>query len=134
MGLARTQVTASQADIDAVTAVAREYIESYVAGDAERHARVYHPECAKRRFITDPDSGVTEMIALSPRIMADYAAASGATGDDCPTEVVVDDISEDMASVRIYSCRWVDFAHIVKARGQWGLFHITWHGRGAAAA
>lgn len=34
-----------------------------------------------------------------------------------------------MASVRIYSCRWVDFLHIVKARGDWGLFHVTWHDR-----
>lgn len=130
MGLAPKQLTASQADIDAVTAVAREYIDSYAAGDAERHARVYHPECAKRRFVTDPDSGVTELITLSPRTMADYAAASGAMEEGCPAEVVVDDISEDLASVRIYSCRWVDFAHIVKARGEWGLFHVTWHGRG----
>lgn len=132
MGQAPDQLTASRADIDAVTALAREYIESYVAGDAERHARVYHPECAKRRFVTDPESGVTELITLSPRTMADYAAASGAMAEECPTEVVIDDISEDLASVRIYSCRWVDFAHIVKARGQWGLFHVTWHGRGAA--
>ena len=31
---------ASRADLDAVTAVAREYIDSYVAGDAERHDNV----------------------------------------------------------------------------------------------
>lgn len=132
MGLAPKQLTASQADINAVTAVAHEYIASYVAGDAERHAKVYHPECTKRRFVTDPDSGVTELVVLSPRTMADYAAASGAMDHDCPTEVIVDDISEDLASVRIYSCRWIDFAHIVNARGHWGLFHVTWRRRGTA--
>lgn len=25
--------------------------------------------------------------------------------------------------------QWVDFLHIVKARGAWGLFHVTWHDR-----
>ena len=130
--MAPSSQTASQADIDAVTAVAREYIDSYVAGDSARHLRVYHPECTKRRFVADPESGVTELLTLSPQVMADYAAASDPMHDDCPTEVVVDDLSEDMASVRIYSCRWVDFAHVVRARGEWRLFHVIWHGRDAA--
>jgi hypothetical protein len=132
MALAPTRLTASQADIDAVTAVAREYIDSYAAGDAKRHARVYHPECTKRRYVADPDSGVTELLVLSPQVMADYAAASGPMDEGCEAEVVIDDISDDLASVRIYSCRWIDFAHIVRARGDWRLFHVTWHGRGEA--
>ena len=115
-----------------MTQVAREYIESYARGDAERHARVYHPECMKRRYVTDDASGVTELVVLSPQVMADYAKASGPMDGDCETEVVIDDISEEMASVRIYSCRWVDFAHIVRSRGRWRLFHVTWHGRASS--
>lgn len=57
-------------------------------------------------------------------MMVDYAALSQIS--DCETEVIIDAISEDIASVRIYSCRWVDFLHIVKARGEWKLF--TSHG------
>lgn len=129
MALAPTTLTASQADIDEVTRVAREYIDSYARGDADRHGRVYHPECLKRRYVTDEDSGVTELLVLSPRIMADYALKSGPMDGTCETEVIIDDISEDLASVRIYSCRWVDFAHIVRARGEWRLFHVTWHSR-----
>jgi hypothetical protein len=60
-------------------------------------------------------------------MMADYAALSQMS--DCDTEVIIDAISEDIASVRVYSCRWVDFLHVVKARGEWKLFHVTWHGR-----
>jgi hypothetical protein len=44
MALAPKTLDAPQADIEAVTQVAREYIESYARGDAEGHARVYHPE------------------------------------------------------------------------------------------
>ena len=129
MALAPKTLDAPQADIEAVTQVAREYIESYAHGDAERHARVYHPECLKRRYVTDDPSGVTELVVLSPQVMADYAKVSGPMDGDCETEIVIDDISEEMASVRIYSCGWVDFAHIVRSRGKWRLFHITWHGR-----
>ena len=129
MALAPKTLDAPQADIQAVTQVAREYIESYVRGDAESHARVYHPECLKRRYVTDEASGVTELVVLSPQVMADYAKASGPTDGECDTEIIIDDISEEMASVRIYSCEWVDFAHIVRSRGLWRLFHVTWHGR-----
>ena len=59
--------------------------------------------------------------------MADYAATGETVIDDCPAEVFIDDVYEDIAAVRVYSCRWVDFLHIVKARGEWRLFHVTWH-------
>jgi hypothetical protein len=125
MKLAPTELDASQEDIDGVTRAALDYIEGYVEGDAERHARAYHPECVKRRFATDEETGVDELVVLSPRIMADYAARTHIA--DCEAEVVIDAISEDIASVRVYSCRWVDFLHVVKARGEWRLFHVTWH-------
>lgn len=127
MALAPTELVASQEDIDAVMATAVDYIDGYVEGDAERHARAYHPECVKRRYVTDEESGVDELVVMSPRMMADYAALSQMS--DCESEVIIDAISEGIASVRIYSCRWVDFLHIVKARGEWKLFHVTWHGR-----
>jgi hypothetical protein len=71
---------------------------------------------------------VTELQVLSPQIMADFAASSEPISD-CEAEIIIDAVSEGMASVRIYSCRWVDFLHVVKARGEWRLFHVTWHGR-----
>lgn len=127
MSLAPTELAASQEDIDAVTRAALDYIEGFLEGDAERHERAYHPECIKRRFVDDEDSGVTELQVLSPRVMVDYAATGKSAMDDCEVEVIIDAISGNIASVRIYSCLWVDFLHIVKARGEWRLFHVTWH-------
>lgn len=127
MALAPTELLAPQEDIDGVMTAALDYIDGYVEGDAERHARAYHPECIKRRYVTDEESGVDELVVLSPRVMADFAALSQMS--DCESEVIIDAISEGIASVRIYSCRWVDLLHIVKARGEWKLFHVTWHGR-----
>ena len=121
----------AQDDIDAITRVALDYVEGYVSGDSQRHLRSYHPEAIKRRYTED--DGVFGIVSLSPQTMADYAATETGTDTDSPIEVIVDDVYEDIASVRVYSTRWVDFLHVVKARGEWRLFHVTWHGRESAS-
>ncbi len=119
----------AQDDIDAIAAVARDYLLGYVSGDSQRHLRSYHPEAIKRRYSKDED-GIFGIVSLSPQTMADYAATESGTDTGGSIEVIVDDVYEDIASVRVYSARWVDFLHVVKARGEWRLFHVTWHRRG----
>lgn len=128
MTLTPTAPAVLQEDLDCVMTAARDYIDGFTQGDVSRHGRAYHPECIKRRYATDPDTGVEGLQVLTPRIMVDYAVSSPAM-PDCEAEVIIDAVSEGMASVRIYSCHWVDFLHIVKARGEWKLFHVTWHER-----
>lgn len=129
MTLSPTQLMASQEDINAVRDAALDYIEGYVQGDAERHALAYHPECIKRQFATDEATGIEQLVVLSPQVMADYAAKFGGATEDAEWEVIIDDVSAGMASVRVYSTQWVDFLHVVKARGEWRLLHVTWHDR-----
>lgn len=127
---ASTGLRASQRDIDAIREAALDYIQGYTTGDTPRHTRAYHPECIKRRFVTDPDTGVERLQVLSPRIMADYTAAVGSNlATDSEPEIIIDAISQDIASVRVYSTHWIDFLHLVRARGEWKLFHATWHDR-----
>lgn len=126
---APTDVTASSEDLEQIRRVALDYVEGYLDGDANRHARAYHPECLKRRMVVDEESAVTELVVLSPQTMVDYAAKRTRLTDPCDIEVLIDAVSQDIASVRVYSCEWVDFLHVVKARGEWRLFHVTWHGR-----
>lgn len=118
-------IDASPADVEAITAAALDYLEGYLSGDADRHARAYHPEAIKRRYIQGED-GVFDIINISPRTMLDRAALREPEAD-CEIEIFIDDVFHEMASVRVYSCHWVDYLHIVKARGEWKLFHVTWH-------
>ena len=129
MTLAPERLDAAQGDLDAIKRAASDYLEGYVTGDAERHARAYHPECLKRRLKRDEETGIYELIVLPPQVMVDYAGTGRTIEDDCQFEVIVDAVSQDIASVRVYSCNWVDFLHVVKARGEWKLFHVTWRGR-----
>ncbi len=123
------RVGVDQEDIDAITKAALDYLEGYVSADAERHLGSYHPEAIKRRYTQDED-GVFGIISLSPQTMADSAALQ--TPSEIEAEIVIDGVYNDIASVRVYSSRWVDFLHMAKARGEWRLFQVTWHPRNTA--
>ena len=125
MTVASPELDATQEDIDAVSRAALDYLFGYVEADPERHARAYHPEAVKRRYGTD-DSGVEVLDTLSPQMMVDWAAAGLGRAEDTEYEIMIDDITEGMASVRVYSTRWIDFLHIVEARGEWRILHATW--------
>ena len=127
MAVVPASLSADASDLEAIEAVALDYLVGYVTGDPDRHLNAYHPEAIKRRY-SESDDGVVGMVNLSPRTMADLAAITEPE-DDCDVEVFIDDVSEDIASVRLYSCHWVDFLHVVKARGEWKLLHVTWHRR-----
>jgi Putative lumazine-binding len=120
------RVGVSESDIESIRQVALDYLEGYVSGDAERHLRSYHPEAIKRRYSVGTD-GVVGVITLSPQTMADDAAIQ--TPQPVEAEIIVDAVYDDIASVRVYSPWWVDFVHVVKARGEWKLFHVTWQRR-----
>jgi hypothetical protein len=121
------QVGASSEDIDAIKQAALDYLEGYVRGDAQRHHGSYHPEAMKRRY-NEHEGGVFGIASLSPQTMADWAARRE-PDDVGDVEIIIDGVYRDIATVRVYSQWWVDFLHIVKARGAWKLFHVTWHDR-----
>jgi len=125
MTVVAKELTASREDIDGVMRATLDYAEGWYQGDAERHARAYHPECLKQRYEIEEDSGVTHLDVITPRYMVDRILAGNTTVVDCEVEVTIDDIYEDVASVRVYSCEWVDLLHVAKARGEWKLIHVT---------
>ncbi len=126
MALVEDRVGVTESDLEAINQVALDYLEGYVSGDAERHLGSYHPEAIKRRYSMGAD-GVVGIITLSPQIMADDAALQ--TPQEVEAVIIIDAVFNDIASVRVYSPRWVDFLHVVKARGSWKLLHATWFTR-----
>lgn len=124
MATIAAHVTADEAALAAIEVAATDYLMGYVTGDRERHLGAYHPEAIKRRYMQYED-GVFGMITLSPTTMADSAVTTDPE-PDCQYEVFIDDVYQDMASVRVVSCNWVDYLHIVRARGEWRLLHVTW--------
>lgn len=127
MATVADHISAHAADIEAIEAAALDYLLGYIGADPQRHIGAYHPEAIKRRFTKDSD-GIFGLATISPTTMADFAATED-PADDPTVEVFIDDVVDDIASVRVYSQRWIDFLHVVKARGAWKLFHVTWYRR-----
>ena len=113
--------TPTEEDREGITQAALDYVEAWYTGDAERHARAYHDECIKRIYAPN---GSIELV--SPAAMYDYCAAGDTVLDGAEWTIEIDDIVGSVASVRIPSTLYVDYVHVAKARGKWGLFHVTY--------
>lgn len=108
-----------------ITARALDYVEAWYAGDAETHAHAYHQECVKRAY--QPNG--YNLVTTSPERMVDLCATGESILDGAEWEIIIDDVAGGVATVRVYSTKWVDFLHVAKARGRWGLFHVSYHER-----
>lgn len=114
----------SQAEGEEINAVVLDYIEAWYKGDAERHASAYQPECIKRAYA---DNG-RDLVSTSPERMVEYCASGDTVLQNARWDIVIDDVAVDVATVRVYSTRWIDFLHLSNAHGRWGLFHVSYRG------
>ena len=102
-----------------------DYCEGYYRRDPHQTLRAYHPECLKRSF-EETDDGVFYLTVQTRASMVDVARVQKQRVEDPTYEIIIDDVSHDIASVRLYSDAWVDFLHVVKARGAWKLLHAAY--------
>ena len=119
------RISMSETDREEITARVLDYVEAWYAGDAIRHENAYHQECVKRAYRADG----RDLVTTSPERMVELCASGGSVLEDAEWEIVIDDVAGGVATVRVYSTQWVDFLHLAKARGRWGLFHVSYHAR-----
>ena len=98
----------------AVAAAATEYFESWFAGDGERMGRVLHSDLCKRK--------IDNRLAFITRDqMVEWTAAGdgAAQAADPSLDVVVLDVYEDIASVRVRSAVYYEYLHLVRTDDGW---------------
>lgn len=105
-------------DIEAITAAATEYFQSWFAGDGERMRAVLHPALAKRT-LEDPGAA---SLALhedpTEQLVVDTASGEG-TAFEPSQEVIVLDVFRDMATVKVTSEPFVEYLHLGRFGEQW---------------
>ena len=121
-------ITASAADQAAIKQAALDYIEGWYEGNAERMERAIHPELVKRLTRTNEkgQSGLrqTSAVTLLQDTHADY-------GKNTPKEkqqkdIIIFDVFENAASVKIVASDWIDYLHIAKFNGRWVIINVLW--------
>ena len=110
-------------DEAAVAQTARNYIESWFAGDAARMSLALHPELAKRSL----DKGA--LVTLTAEQMIEYTTAGGGAANAEkaePIEITVNQIDGDLATATVLSGLFTDYLQLVRTDSGWRIANALW--------
>ena len=120
-----TEPTATDSEVDAVGAVALDYIEAWYAGDAERMERSLHDDLVKRTPL-DEDESTAGLRMVSKDRMVQLTSNGGGNDVRNPAiKVYVDDVSDDIACARTVCADFVDYLHLVDTPDGWKIANIV---------
>jgi Putative lumazine-binding len=123
----------SPADLEAITAVARDYVEGWFDGDEARVRRCLHPQLVKRTIYRDPATGDWSLgRPADAEMMVGWArAGEGRTTVDAERqfEITIDAVFRHVATVRVLSSPYMDLLHIAKIGDRWFIVNVLWEVR-----
>lgn len=118
------------AAVEAIEAVAYDYVDGQLEGDPDRVARSLHPDLAKRAVVSRPD----ETLGLR-RMTKDELVDLTAQGvlktprDQWDRSVRVLDIAGDAAVARVETPWFVDYFHLGRFGDRWVIVNALWHSK-----
>lgn len=124
LGVVTPGLAQSPADSAAIRQVALDYVEAWYEGDTVRMGRALHPALVKRIIYTDSLGDTFLSQEDAPQLI--NAAGAGRGRDDVQrrADVVILDVFENAASVRVDGGDWIDHLQLVRFRGRWYILHI----------
>lgn len=112
----------------AIEATARDYVDGWYEGDAERVARALHPDLAKRTVRALPD-GSEVINTLSQSNMVTYTRAGFGKKNKQEgqhNEVIILDVMSKTACVKTITHEFIDYLQMAKIDGQWHIVNVLW--------
>lgn len=116
---------ASSADAthQAIERAARDYVEGWYEGSAERMRRALHPDLAKRKVVKG-DSGSTLGSVTATGLIEHAKPRPLAPGQRVTVDIL--DVHGPLATVKITSPLFVDYAHMALWNGEWKVLNVAW--------
>lgn len=116
------------AAVKAIEAVAYDYVDGQLEGDAARVSRALHPDLAKRAVTTDPD----EKLALRRMSKAELVELTKQGALKTPKaewdrSVRVLDIAGNAAVARVETPWFVDYFHLGRFGERWVIVNALWY-------
>ncbi len=109
---------------------ALDYIESQHNLKPEQFERSAHPRMVKRTFWTNKKTQKEYLRETFTDAMILLAETYNQNGDKFPEnpkkKVVILDIFDKTASVKLIADEWIDYMHIVKLNGKWQIVNVLW--------
>lgn len=124
----QAQTKVSDADREAITQTALDYVEGWYEANAERMERALHPDLAKRVVFTN-DRGQSRLDQMSAMGLVQGVKRGG--GKDTPKEkqqkdITILDVFGNAASVKAVMSGWIDYMHMAKVNGRWVIVNVLW--------
>jgi len=120
----------SRQDSLEIRQVALDYIESQHNVNPSQFERAAHPRMVKRTFWKDKKTGKEYLGETFTDAMILLAETYNLEGDKFPEnpkkEVIILDIYDKIASVKLIADDWIDYMHIVKLNGKWQIVNVLW--------
>ena len=114
----------ASSDVTDVEAIARDCIEGWYTGNVERMDRALHAELVKRIPVGDAPGSLREVTKAR---MVEMTADGGDDTPDVEFEILIDDISTDIATVRVVSAEYLDYLHVAKTSDGWKIVNVLFH-------
>jgi peroxiredoxin len=108
----------------AIVRASLDYVEGWYLGDAARLRRALHPALAKRKLTTD-ERGQARLREITAQGLLDGVKVRG-LGPGQSVDVTVFDVHKHMATVKIVSPLFVDYAQLVLWNGEWKITNVVW--------
>ena len=128
--MATYSIAQSKQDSLDIKQVALDYIESQHNVKPEQFERAAHPRMVKRTFWTDKQTQKEYLRETFTDAMILLAETYNQNGDKFPKqpkkEVIILDIYDKTASVKLIADDWIDYMHIIKLNGKWQIVNVLW--------
>ena len=123
------QAQSKQDSLD-IKQAALDYIESQHNLKPGQFERSAHPRMVKRTFWTNKKTGKEYLGETFTDAMILLAETYNQNGDKFPEnpkkEVIILDVFDKTASVKLIADEWIDYMHIVKLNGKWQIVNVLW--------
>ena len=124
-----TQAQTAQDTLE-IRQAALDYIESQHNLKPEQFDRSAHPRMVKRTFWVNKKTQKESLGETFKDAMVLLAETYNQNGDKFPEnptkEVIILDVFDKTASVKLIADDWIDYMHIVKLEGKWQIVNVLW--------
>jgi hypothetical protein len=124
-------VTSAQSDKEreAVKQAVLDYVEGVYEVKPERIERSVHPDLAKRGFFIKKGESVYSPHIMTYQELVDLAKnynKNGRVPKDAPKEIVIFDVSDQTATIKLTAVWGIDYMHLAKYDGKWKIINVLW--------
>ena len=118
----------SDADKTAIKQAALDYVDGFYSSSAERMDKALHPNLQKVTLHTLPTGRTLLDFNGAKANLMEYAAAGlgGKPEEARKIEVTILGVFDNIATIKIDSADFLDYAHLALINGEWKIINVLW--------